>query len=426
MARKLSILALASVALGFAMQAAVAQEAISIGASLPLTGNFSVSGQKHKEGYELCVDLINDRGGLLGRPVQLIISDNRSDTETAISQHERLINVNGVDMLFGTFSSRLTFPVSAVAAQYGYVYPVPAGGALRIWERGLDNLFYFQHHAAEYTGGTVTALIRDLVPEGERPRTAALVHADDFFANAIAAGLLGEKVISPGGGEIADLAPGFLADIGIDTVFTDKWPEEGFSDWINLANSIKHSGAEMVVGLTASAEEAVQLTRALQTLRVDLKFIFLSQGTQAEFKEGVGESAEGLVIHTAWHPQAGWVGELAGVPFTNADFLAAFADKFGYEPDEDSAIPFAVCQGMEQAVRGAGEPDNPKMNAWLRARTAAAPVRTILGPFRWDERGLPIGKAFLLTQWQDGELRFVYPTDQFEGVAAFLYPKPQW
>ena len=41
------------------------------------------------------------------------------------------------------------------------------------------------------------------------------------------------------------------------------WPEEGFSDWITLANSMKASGAEFVVGLTASADEAVLLTRAM-------------------------------------------------------------------------------------------------------------------------------------------------------------------
>ncbi|GIT06471.1 MAG: hypothetical protein CM1200mP30_01010 [Pseudomonadota bacterium] len=35
--------------------------------------------------------------------------DNRSDTETAISQYERFINVDKVDLVFGTFSSKLFF-----------------------------------------------------------------------------------------------------------------------------------------------------------------------------------------------------------------------------------------------------------------------------------------------------------------------------
>ncbi len=28
-----------------------------------------------------------------------------------------------------------------------------------------------------------------------------------------------------------------------------------------------------------------------------------------------------------------------------------------------------------------------------------------------------------MTQWNDGELQFVYPTDEFEGVSALTYPK---
>ena len=41
------------------------------GASLPLTGGLAINGQKHKEGYELCIDLINKNGGLLGEPATI-------------------------------------------------------------------------------------------------------------------------------------------------------------------------------------------------------------------------------------------------------------------------------------------------------------------------------------------------------------------
>lgn len=402
------------------------EDPIVIGASLPMTGGFSVNGVKHKEGYELCVDLINEKGGILGRPVEIIINDNRSDTETAISQYERLINVDGVDVLFGTFSSRLTFPVSAITEQYGMVMPIPAGGALRIYEQGYNNLFYFQVAPAEFVGDSPVTMLRDLVGADDLPKSAAVVRADDFFANGIAAGLLGQEVQNPDGEVVIDLAPGLLADAGIEVVYDEQWPEEGFSDWLNLANSIKSSGAELVIGLTASPEEAVQLVRGLQTVGHQPKAVYLSQGTQAEFLEGVGDAANGVMIHAAWHPDATWVGELAGEPFSNQDFIAAYQAKHGGDPDEDVAIPFAVCQGMEQAIRGAGTTDNAAISEWLHARTADEPVKTITGPFNWDERGLPEGKSFLMTQWQDGELKFVYPLDEFEGVSELVYPKTEW
>ncbi len=420
------IATLAAAAGLFAASPALGQDAIKIGASLPLTGNFAVSGQKHQEGYQLCVDLINEKGGVLGRKIDLIISDNRSDTETALNQYERFVNFDKVDSVFGTFSSKLTFPISAVLAKYDMVHPVPAGGALRIYAQGFDNLFYFQQNAAEYVGSSLASLISNEIDKGNAPTKAAVVHADDFFANAINAGFLGEKVSNPGGGEVADLAPGYLKEAGIEVVYTEKWPEEGFSDWLNLANSIKQSGADMVIGLTASAEEAVQLTRALKTVKAELKLLYLSQGTQAEFLEGLGDSANGVMMHTSWHEGVPFVGTLGGEKFTNQDFLAAFKAKYGKDADEDSAIPFAVCQGMEQAMIGAGSTDQKAMKAWLKARTKDDPVRTVLGPFSWDKVGLPIDRPFLMAQWQDGKLNFIYPTDEFEGVSPLLYPKPEW
>jgi ABC-type branched-subunit amino acid transport system substrate-binding protein len=60
-------------------------EPIKIGASLPITGGFAINGEKHRDGYQLCVDLINEKGGLLGRPVELIVSDNQSDVETTMA-----------------------------------------------------------------------------------------------------------------------------------------------------------------------------------------------------------------------------------------------------------------------------------------------------------------------------------------------------
>ena len=415
---------LAAIGAAMLLTGAAHAEDLRIGASLPLTGNFSVAGQKHQQGYEHCVSLINEKGGILGRQVELIVSDNRSDPATAINQYERFINVNGVEAVFGTFSSRLTFPVANILAKNGFVHPIPAGGALRIYSQGHDNLFYFQPDAAEYVGASLAGVLRDLVSDGDRPKTAAVISADDFFANGVWAGLIGEKVMDPAdGSEVADLAPGYLAENGIEVVFSQKWPEEGFNDWLNLANQVKRSGAELIIGLTASAEEAVQLTRSFKTVRAEPKMVYLSQGTQAEYLEGTGESSNGVLVHTSWHKDAPFESTLAGEAFTNADFVATFEAEYGSVPDEDSAIPFAVCQGIEQAMIGAGSTDNAAMGEWLKARTKDHPVRTILGRFNWDDVGLPDDKPFLMTQWNGGELQFVYPTDEFAGVKPMSYPK---
>jgi branched-chain amino acid transport system substrate-binding protein len=406
--------------------AAWAAEPVKLGASLPITGGFAINGQKHKDGYELCVDMINQAGGLLGNPVELIISDNQSSNETAQAQFERLINEDQVDVLLGTFSSKLTFPTTSIAEQNKMVYPIPSGVALQIYERGYHYIFNFQPNAAEYVGQSYLGLMKDLVDPAEMPKKAAVVYADDFYANAVVAGLTGKQEIIAGTDKVIDLSPGALADAGIEVVLEQQWPEEGFSDWITLANTVKGSGADMVVGFTASPDEAIQLVRAFQTVGYQPETVIMGQGTQDEFAEALGDAANGVMIHSAWHPAVKWEGVLAGKPFTNQDFIQAFKDKFGREPDEDEAIPFATCEGVEQAIRTTGTTDNDVLRDWLASRTADEPVKTILGDFSWDERGLPAGKPFLITQWQDGDLKFVYPIGQFPGTAPLLWKKPAW
>ena len=404
----------------------LAAEPVTFGASLPLTGGLATNGQKHKEGYELCIDLINKAGGLLGEPASLISSDNQSVNETGQAQIERLINQDKVSVLLGTFSSRITFAQSSVAEQNKRVYPIPSGVALQIYERGYKYIFNFQPNAAEYLGKSFEGLMKDLVKADQLPKTAAVVWADDFYANAAVAGLTGEKRTIAGTDKEIDLSPGALADAGMEVVLKQQWPEEGFSDWITLANTVKQSGAELVVGFTASPDEAIQLVRAFKTIDYQPKVAIMGQGTQAEFHDQLAEAAEGILIHSSWHPAVEWVGTLGGKDFTNQEFIDAFKEKFGKEPDEDNAIPFATCQGMAQAVAAVESTDNDKIRDWLAARTADDPVKTILGSFNWDEKGLPKDKPFLITQWQGGELKFVYPVGQFPGTTDLVWPKPNW
>jgi branched-chain amino acid transport system substrate-binding protein len=399
---------------------------IKIGTSLPLTGEFSIGGTLHRDGYQLCVDLINQGGGLLGRPVELIVSDNQSDVDTTLAQFERFLNVDKVDLIFGTFSSKLTFPASAITEQAGILHPIPSAAALRVYERGFEYLVYFQPNAAEYIGASPVMMLTDLLTTDQQPKTVALAWADDFFASALINGLTGADVTflnNDGSEKTISLAPGELSKLGAEVVFSQMWPA-GFTDWTTLAASIKASNADFLFAPVTSPDEAIQLIRALKTVGYKPKGIFMSQGAQPAFGEALGADANGVLIHASWHPLANFTGVLNGAEFTNQMFQDAFLAKYGVAAGEDSAIPFALCQGIEQAVRATESTDNKVLHDWLEARTAADPVKTVLGDFYWDERGLPINKSFIMTQWQDGKLEFVYPTDAFPGVKPLIYPIP--
>ncbi|HSK05902.1 MAG TPA: amino acid ABC transporter substrate-binding protein [Acidimicrobiia bacterium] len=399
---------------------------IVMATSLPLTGGFSIPAIKHQDGYQLCVDLINEQGGVLGRELVLEVEDNQSVPETAVTQYERF--VDEADVLLGTFSSLITGPTSAIAEQNGMVYPVPSGGAQRIWERGFQNMFYFQQGPAEGIGRASTNAMAYYLEQGVMdalPATAAVVWADDPFASGIANGLLGGEVTDPDGNVVADLAPGFLAEAGIEVVMDDAWAE-GFTDWLTFANSIAQSGAEAIFASTASVDEAVALVQALQTVGHQPSYMYMSQGAQSEFADLLAGAENHIAIHTAWHASLEIDAVLGGETFSNADFVAAFEGVHGRPPDEDEAIPFSVCQGMVQAIEGAGTTDNAAIADWLRSRTADDPVTTVLGEFHWDEKGLPIDRDYNLTQWQDGDLNFIFPVGEFPGTTDLVYPKAEW
>ena len=93
-----------------------------IGISLPLTGDFAQPGGEARRGYEVWRNMVNAKGGVLGRQVQFKITDDASNQDTVVADYTRLITQDRVDLLLGTFSSLLNLPASAVAERNRMVY----------------------------------------------------------------------------------------------------------------------------------------------------------------------------------------------------------------------------------------------------------------------------------------------------------------
>src|ERR671928_1112414 len=130
------------------------KEPIKIGASLPLTGEFSQPGGAAQQGYKVWADTVNANGGLLGRKVQLTIKDDASNQNTVVSDYNALISQDKVDLLLGTFSSLLNLPASAVAERARMLYVEPAGGNPDIFGRGFKMVFFSQQATAAHQGDT--------------------------------------------------------------------------------------------------------------------------------------------------------------------------------------------------------------------------------------------------------------------------------
>ena len=128
-------------------------EPIKVGASLPLTGEFSEPGKAAQQGYKVWEAMVNDSGGLIdGRPVKMVIKDDQSNQNTIVADYNALISQDKVDLLLGTFSSLLNLPASAVAERNRMLYVEPAGGAPELFDRGFKMLFFAQQATADKQG----------------------------------------------------------------------------------------------------------------------------------------------------------------------------------------------------------------------------------------------------------------------------------
>jgi Periplasmic binding protein len=115
-----------------------------IGASLPLSGDFAQPGEASRRGYAIWQDMVNKNGGLLKRQVQLKIADDASDQNTVVSDYNRLISQDKVNLLLGSFSSLLSIPASAVAERNRMTYICPSCGSPDMFNRNFKNIFFAQ------------------------------------------------------------------------------------------------------------------------------------------------------------------------------------------------------------------------------------------------------------------------------------------
>jgi branched-chain amino acid transport system substrate-binding protein len=372
------------------------EDPITIGISLPLTGDFSEPGKGVQRGYEAWAKSVNDGGGLLGRKVELKILDDQSSADRVVSDYEQLIGNDQVDLVFGPFSTRLVVPSARVAEEYGMLFVEPAGAAPEVFEQGFENLFYAAPAVADDHYKHLAEHILDM-PEGQRPKTVAYAAMDDPFAQGTAYGLKDK-----------------LEAAGIETVVDEVYPPNT-TDFGSVAAKIADSKADMVVGGT-QYQDAVNLIVALQQLDYQPKMAaFSTAPTNAEFPKAIGAKTEGILAPTGYTTKA---------PFpSNVEFVKQYTEQFGNPPTEDEANAYTTGQVVAAAVEAAGCAEQgdcqQKMVDWLRDNE----VETVVGPLRWDEAGRPQG-AHMIQQYVDGKIQIVLPEDVKE--AGFVFPKPKW
>ena len=101
---------------------------MKIGSDNPLTGPLASLGKNELVGCQIAIDAINAKGGILGRPVELIVEDSSSgDAGTAVMKARKLIGRERVDFLLGNTNSALSLAMAEVSNEQGILHIVPGG-----------------------------------------------------------------------------------------------------------------------------------------------------------------------------------------------------------------------------------------------------------------------------------------------------------
>jgi branched-chain amino acid transport system substrate-binding protein len=376
---------------------AASSEPIKIGASLPLTGDFSEPGVAAQQGYQIWQQLVNGKGGLLGRPVKITVKDDQSDQNAVVTDYNALIQQEKVDLLLGTFSSLLNLPASAVAERNQMLYVEPAGGSPEMFSRGFKYLFFAQQATAEHQADLFSEWAAGL-PADQKPKTAAYVIADDPF-----------------GGPVADGIKSQLEAAGVQTVYSKVYPPET-TNFDAIASAVASKKPDVIAQGSAGLADGVGLDRALIKVGYSPKQLFQASTPSFadQFSNAIGiDNTEGIFYAVSYHVDAPTPG--------NTEFLDAYRAKFNTDPPEDAADAYAAAQVLQAAVEAVGSIDDQQALAdWLRGNS----VDTILGTLSWDDTGAP-EQAFLLAQWQNGDEEIVLPEDA-KTSDTIVNPKPAW
>ena len=126
----------------FMPRALLAQEAgVVFGAVLPLTGASASIGEDQRRGVELAVEKVNADGGVLGKPLKVVIEDSASNAQTALNAAKKLVSVDGAKVVMGEYSSGVTVPLREALAREGVVHVNVGSSSVALRQKGGGKAF---------------------------------------------------------------------------------------------------------------------------------------------------------------------------------------------------------------------------------------------------------------------------------------------
>ena len=368
---------------------AVAQAPIRIGAALSLTGNYAAQGGYQREGYLLCQKHVNAQGGILGRPIELVIHDDRSDEKAVASAYEKLIADERVDAILGPYGSQLTEAAADVSERHRMLMIAPTAGSTAIWEKGRRYLIMMLSPVESQPEGLL-----DLAARNGLKKVAAL-KLDGLVANAATKGTV-------------DLAK----RKGLDLVFLESYPADT-SDFSAILARIKATQPDVLIAASVRLPDLVAITRQMRDADLNVRMMSsVPYGLLPDYYKQLGREAEFVYSGSFWEASLAYPG--------NAEFVAEYEKEYRRSPAVQSAAGYAACRLLAETAGRNQSLDSDK----LRESLLSLRTKTVLGDYAVDERGFQTAHKPITIQWQDGKQVVVWPDGVASGKARL--PTPPW
>ena len=375
------LLALAVAAVAFLLlpphPPAAAADPVKVGFSMAMTGAVAQNGKQLLIALQLWRDDVNAKGGLLGRPVELVFYDDQSNPSNVPGIYTKLISVDKVDLLLGPYATNMAAAAMPVIVENNKVTITMLAVSVN---RHFDYSKYFSMQPLGPDGlKAFSKGFFDLAAaQTPKPQTVAILSADAEFA----------KTSADGARENATAG-------GFKVIYDKSYPPPT-TDFAPTVRAIQAANPD-VVFVAAYPPDTVGIVRAANEIGLTPKMF---GGTMiglliTPIKTQLGPILNGLVIMESFvqAPTFNFPGVADVLKRYRAVAAGEKIDQLGY-----GFVPFGYAAGqvLAQAVEGTNSLDQSKLAAYVHSHKFA----TVVGDIEYGKDGEWTEARTVFTQFQ--------------------------
>ena len=379
-------------------------DTITLGAAVSLTGKYATNGEHTQRGYDLAVQVINDKGGvnINGKKYKLAVKyyDDESDANKAATLAQRLIEQDGIQYVLGPYGSGITIAVAPVTEKF-QIPMIEANGASRaLFTKGYKYLFAVLNSADQYLNSAVDLMAEQAVAEGRKASDVkvAMAFEQDAFSLDVKLGVM-DRVQAH----------------NMKVVIDDALPKE-LNDMTSTLQKVKALKPDLLI-VSGHSKGAMTGVKQITDLKVDVPLTAMTHCDAAAINKNLGGGGDYVLCAAQWHKSLAYSDDHFG---SGRDYAKLFESIYNYDPPYQAAESSAALLVWKDAFERAGTTDKEK----VRDAIAETDMMTFYGPVKFNAQGQNTSKPMVLFQVQDGKNNVVAPTKWAE--AKLIYPTPKW